>query len=164
MAGELRLTLQGNVTGDPELRFTPGGDPVVNFTVAQTSRVFKDGGWTEGDTVFLRVSAWKALSENSAETLRKGDRVVVTGVLKQRSYETKEGEKRTVYEVQADDVAPSLMWASGALTKTSRGGSNGGGFNGGGNQQQQQSTNGGWGADTGGAAGGWGADTTDPPF
>ena len=116
------MTITGNLTGDPELRFTATGTAVVAFTVAASRRVYDQatGQWQDGDTLFLRCSAWRELADHAAESLTKGTRVIVTGRLKQRSYETTEGEKRTVYEVDADDVGPSLKWATAKIAKTSR--------------------------------------------
>ena len=121
-AGDTTLTITGNLTGDPELRFTATGTAVVAFTVAASRRVYDQatGQWQDGDTLFLRCSAWRELADHAAESLSKGMRVIVTGRLKQRSYETTEGEKRTVYEVDADDVGPSLKWATAKIAKTSR--------------------------------------------
>ena len=119
--GDTTLTITGNLTGDPELRFTTGTG-VASFTVAASRRVYDQtsGQWSDGDTLFLRCSAWRELADHAAETLTKGTRVIVTGRLKQRSYETPEGDKRTVYELDADDVGPSLKWATAKIAKTSR--------------------------------------------
>jgi single-strand DNA-binding protein len=119
MAGETQITITGNLTEDPELKFTASGAGVVNFRVASTPKVWnKDtGSFADGETLFLAVSAWRGLAENVAESLVRGTRVIVHGRLQQRSYETKDGEKRTVYEVQADDIGPSLLWSSAALTR-----------------------------------------------
>ncbi|MFE1070975.1 single-stranded DNA-binding protein [Streptomyces sp. NPDC058783] len=113
MAGETIVTLQGNLTADPEMRFTPSGHGVASFTVASTPRTFdkSTNEWKDGDTVFMRCSAWRGLAENVAESLTRGNAVIVVGRLKQRSYEDKEGVKRTVYEVEAENVAPSLARA-----------------------------------------------------
>ena len=121
-AGDTTLTVTGNLTGDPELRFTATGTAVVAFTVAASRRVYDQatGKWQDGDTLFLRCSAWRELADHAAESLTKGMRVIVTGRLKQRSYETTEGDKRTVYEVDADDVGPSLKWATAKIARTSR--------------------------------------------
>ena len=135
MAGETIITVVGNLTADPELRFTPSGAAVANFTVASTPRTFDKNSneWKDGDALFLRCSIWRQAAENVAESLTRGARVVVTGRLKQRSYETKEGEKRTVVELDADEVGPSLRYATAKVTKASRGsGGGGGGFGGGG--------------------------------
>ena len=114
MSGETIITVVGNLTGDPELRFTPSGAAVVNFTVASTPRTFdrQANEWKDGDTLFLRCSLWREAAENVAESLIKGTRVIVTGRLVQRSYETREGDKRTVVELQVDEVGPSLRYAS----------------------------------------------------
>ena len=121
-AGDTTLTITGNLTADPELRFTGTGIAVAAFTVAASRRVYdqESGQWQDGDTLFLRCSAWRNLAEHAAETLEKGMRVIVTGRLKQRSYETQEGEKRTVYEVDVEDLGPSLKWATAKIAKASR--------------------------------------------
>ena len=136
MAGETIITIVGNLTADPELRFTPSGAAVANFTVASTPRTFdrQSNEWKDGETLFMRCSVWRDAAENIAESLHRGTRVLVTGRLKSRSYETKEGEKRTVIELDVDEVGPSLRYASAKVTKAERGGS-GGGFGGGGGQQ-----------------------------
>lgn len=130
MSGETVLTVIGNLTGDPELRFTPSGAAVANFTVASTPRTFdkRTNAWADGDTLFLRCSVWREQAESVAESLTKGTRVVVTGRLTQRSYETREGEKRTVYELEVDDVGPSLRYATAKVTRVGR--AAGGGFRG----------------------------------
>lgn len=132
MAGETVITIVGNLTGDPELRFTPSGAAVANFTVASTPRTFdrQSNEWKDGETLFMRCSVWRDAAENVAESLQRGTRVVVTGRLKSRSYDTKEGEKRTVMELDVDEVGPSMKYATAKVNKTSRGGS-GGGFGGG---------------------------------
>ena len=133
MAGETVITVVGNLTNDPELRFTPSGAAVANFTVASTPRTFDKNSneWKDGEALFLRCSVWRQAAENVAESLQKGTAVIVQGRLKQRSYETKEGEKRTVYELEVDEVGPSLKFATAKVTKASRGGG-GGGYGGGG--------------------------------
>ena len=116
------MTITGNLVDDPELRYTPAGQPVARFRIASTPR-YQDGRtgeWKDGDTLFLTCVAWRQLAENTAESLTRGTRVIVTGRLRQRSYETKEGEKRTVYEVQADELGPSLRNASAKVQKTTR--------------------------------------------
>ena len=130
MAGDTVITVVGNLTDDPELRFTSSGIAVANFTVASTPRSFdkQSGEWKDGDALFLRCSIWRQVAENVAESLQKGARVVVQGRLKQRSYETREGEKRTVYELDVDEVGPSLRYATAKITKVTR---SGGGFGGG---------------------------------
>ncbi|MFB7029642.1 MULTISPECIES: single-stranded DNA-binding protein [unclassified Streptomyces] len=120
MAGETTITLAGNLVDDPEVRFTPAGHAVAKFRVASTPRTFDKQAqeWKDGDPLFLTVSAWRSLAENCGESLQRGMRVIVTGALKQRSYEDREGVKRTVYEVEAEDVAPSLKTATATVTKT----------------------------------------------
>src|ERR1700758_2864095 len=143
MAGETVITVVGNLTADPELRFTPSGAAVASFTVAATPRTFdrNTNEWKDGDALFLRCSIWRQAAENVAESLTKGMRVVVQGRLKQRSYETREGEKRTVVELDVEEGGPSLKYATAKVTKAARGsGGFGGGPSGGG----------------GGAGGGWG--------
>lgn len=141
MAGDTVITVIGNITGDPELRFTPSGAAVANFTVASTPRAFdrQSNEWKDGETLFMRCSVWRDAAENVAESLQRGTRVIVTGRLKSRSYETKEGEKRTVIEMEVDEVGPSLRYATAKVNKTQRGGG-GGGFGGSGGAQQ----GGGW--------------------
>ena len=134
MAGDTVITVVGNLTDDPELRFTANGAAVANFTVASTQRFFdkQTNDWKDGDALFLRCSIWRQAAENVAESLQRGARVVVQGRLKQRSYETREGEKRTVYELDVDEVGPSLRYATAKVTKATRGGGSGGGGGGGG--------------------------------
>ena len=129
MAGETVITVVGNLTADPELRFTPSGAAVASFTVASTPRSFDKNSneWKDGDALFLRCSIWRQAAENVAESLQRGMRVVVTGRLKQRSFETREGEKRTVIELDVDEVGPSLRYATAKVNRTQRG-SSGGGF------------------------------------
>src|SRR4051794_39551130 len=131
MAGETTITVVGNLTADPELRFTPSGAAVASFTVASTPRTFdKDSNeWKDGEALFLRCSVWRQAGENVAESLTRGARVIVSGRLKQRSFETKEGEKRTVIELDVDEIGPSLRYATAKVTKAAReGASSGGGF------------------------------------
>lgn len=134
MAGETTITVIGNLTDDPELRFTPNGAAVAKFRVASTPRTLDraSGEWKDGEPLFLACTAWRQMAENVAESLQRGCRVVVSGRLKQRSYETKEGEKRTVYELDVDEVGPSLRYATAKVQKMSRssGGAAGGGFGG----------------------------------
>jgi single-strand DNA-binding protein len=171
MAGETPITVVGNLTADPELRFTPSGAAVANFTVASTPRTFdrQNNEWKDGEALFLNCSVWRQAAENAAESLQRGMRVIVQGRLKARSYETREGEKRTVFEIDVDEVGPSLKYATAKVTKTTRqGGQGGGGFGGddpwasGGAQGGQQAggSGGGWGAPqgggSGGSGGGWG--------
>jgi single-strand DNA-binding protein len=134
MAGETVITVIGNLTGDPELRFTPSGAAVANFTIASTPRTFdrQTNEWKDGDTLFLNCSIWRQAAENVAESLQRGMRVVVQGRLRQRSYETKEGEKRTVMELDVDEVGPSLKYATAKVTRVTRGGGGGSSFGGGG--------------------------------
>ena len=155
MAGETVITVIGNLTGDPELRFTPSGAAVANFTVASTPRTFdrQTNEWKDGDTLFLRCSIWREAAESVAESLTKGMRVIATGRLVQRSYETREGEKRTVYELQVDEVGPSLRYASAKVTRTQRSGGGGGGFGAGGGGGFSGGGGGGGGS-FGGASGG----------
>ena len=129
MAGETPITLIGNLTADPELRFTPSGAAVANFTVASTPRTFdrQTNEWRDGDAMFLNCAVWRQAAENVAESLQKGMRVIVSGRLKSRSYETREGEKRTVFEVDVDEIGPALRYATAKVTRTSSGGGGGGG-------------------------------------
>lgn len=156
MAGETTLTIIGNLTGDPELRFTPSGAAVANFTVASTPRTFdrQSNDWKDGETLFMRCSVWREVAENVAESLHKGTRVLVTGRLRSRSYETKEGEKRTVVEMEVDEIGPSLRYATTKVNRTQRSG--GGGFgSGGGSQEDPWSSQGsGSGGNQGGNQGG----------
>src|SRR5437868_11170189 len=133
MAGETTITLVGNLTADPELRFTPSGAAVANFTVASTPRTFdrQSNEWKDGETLFMRCSVWREAAENVAESLQRGTRVIVSGRLRSRTYDTKEGEKRTVIELEVDEIGPSLRYATTKISKTSRGGG-GGSFGGGG--------------------------------
>ena len=120
-AGDTNITIMGNLVNDPELRFTPNGAAVAKFTVASTPRYLDKATneWKDGDSLFLVCNVWRQAAENVAESLQRGTRVIVTGRLKQRSYETKEGEKRTVYEVEVDEVGPSLRNATAKVTKAS---------------------------------------------
>jgi len=137
MAGETVITVVGNLTADPELRFLPSGAAVANFTVASTPRTFdrQSGEWKDGDALFLNCAVWRQAAENVAESLRKGMRVLVQGRLRQRSYETQQGERRTVFELEVDEVGPSLRYATAAVTRSSGGqggqGGQGSGFGGG---------------------------------
>jgi single-strand DNA-binding protein len=123
MAGDTQITIVGNLTADPELRFTPSGAAVANFTVASTPRQFdrQSGEWKDGEALFMRCNIWRKPAENVAETLARGSRVIVSGYLKQRSYETSEGEKRTVVELEVDEVGPSLKFVTAKLTTVSGG-------------------------------------------
>jgi single-strand DNA-binding protein len=122
MAGDTVITIIGNLTADPELRFTPSGAPVANFTVASTPRTFdrQSGEWRDGEALFLRCSLWRQPAENAADSLTRGARVIVQGRLKQRSFETREGEKRTVVELEVDEIGPSLRYATAKVTKAAR--------------------------------------------
>jgi single-strand DNA-binding protein len=165
MAGDTTLTLIGNLTSDPELRFTPSGAAVANFTVASTPRAFdrQSNEWKDGETLFLRCSVWRDAAENVAESLQRGSRVIVTGRLKSRSYDTKEGEKRTVMELEVDELGPSLRYATAKVNKTSRGGGGGGGSFGGGGSAG--GSGGGGGGYSGGGGGGGGSSTqADDPW
>ena len=134
MAGDTIITVVGNLTADPELRFTPSGAAVANFTVASTPRIFdrQSGEWKDGEALFLRCNIWREAAENVAESLTRGSRVIVQGRLKQRSFETREGEKRTVVELEVDEIGPSLRYATAKVNKASRSGGGGGGFGSGG--------------------------------
>jgi single-strand DNA-binding protein len=133
MAGETVITVVGNLVDDPELRFTPSGAAVANFRIASTPRTFdrQSNEWKDGDALFLSCSVWRQAAENVAESLQKGMRVVVQGRLKSRQYETREGEKRTVFEIDVDEVGPSLKYATAKVTRAQRSGG-GGGYSGGG--------------------------------
>lgn len=124
MAGETTITVVGNLTGDPDLRFTPSGAAVANFTVASTPRTFdkQANEWKDGEALFLRCSIWRQAAEHVAESLTRGARVIVSGRLKQRSYETKEGEKRTSLELDVDEIGPSLRYATVKVIKAQRSG------------------------------------------
>lgn len=130
MAGETIVTVVGNLTEDPTIRFTPQGVAVASFTVASTPRMLdkQSGSWQDGDPLFLRCNIWRQAAENVGESLTRGTRVIVTGRLRQRSYDTKEGEKRTVIELEVDEVGPSLRYATTKVNKVARSGSGGGGF------------------------------------
>jgi single-strand DNA-binding protein len=137
MAGDTTITVIGNLTDDPELRFTPSGAAVAKFRVASTPRFMdrQSGEWKDGDPLFLSCTVWRQAAENVAESLQRGARVIVSGRLRQRSYETREGEKRTVIELEVDEIGPSLRYATAKVQKMSRSGGGGGGFgaSGGGN-------------------------------
>lgn len=130
MAGETQITVVGNLTADPDLRFTPSGAAVANFTLASTPRTFdrQRNEWVDGDALFLRCAAWKQLGENVAESLTKGQQVIVQGRLKARSYETKQGEKRTSMELEVDAIGPNLQFATATVNRGGRGGQSSGGF------------------------------------
>lgn len=185
MAGETVITVVGNLVADPELRFTPAGAAVANFRIASTPRTFdrQANQWVDGEALFLSCNVWRQAAENVAETLTKGMRVIVQGRLKQRSYETREGEKRTVFELEVDEIGPSLRYATAQVNR-SQGGGNQGGF--GGNQsapaQQAGGNQGGFGGNQNGgnraqampdndpwnsappAGGGFGGVDDEPPF
>ncbi|ORW16817.1 single-stranded DNA-binding protein [Mycolicibacter nonchromogenicus] len=166
--GDTTITVVGNLTADPDLRFTPSGAAVANFTVASTPRVFdrQSGEWKDGDALFLRCNIWREAAENVAESLTRGSRVIVTGRLRQRSFETREGEKRTVYEVEVDEVGPSLRYATAKINKVSRGGG-GGGFGGGGGASASAGPSGPPAEDPWGSApasGSFGGADDEPPF
>lgn len=147
MQGDTTITLVGNLVADPELRYTPSGAAVCNGRVASTPRVFnkQTNEWEDGEGLFLTFTIWRQAAENVANSLHKGDRVIVVGALRQRSYETREGEQRTVYEINADEVAPSLKYATANVAKTPRQGGQGGGSYGGGNASQGGSYGGSYG-------------------
>jgi single-strand DNA-binding protein len=164
MAGETTITVIGNLTADPELRFTPSGAAVASFTVASTPRTFDraSGEWKDGEALFLRCNIWRQAAENVAESLTRGMRVLVSGRLRQRSFETREGEKRTVVELEVDEVGPSLRYATAKVNKVSRGQGSGGYGSGGGAPADDP-----WGsAPPAGAAApaGSGAMDDEPPF
>ncbi|MGH3344618.1 MAG: single-stranded DNA-binding protein [Carbonactinosporaceae bacterium] len=168
-SGETVITVVGNLTDDPELRFTPSGAAVANFTVASTPRFYdrQSGEWRDGDALFLRCSVWRQSAENVAESLQRGMRVVVQGRLRQRSFETREGEKRTVIELEVDEVGPSLRYATAKVTKTSRvaSGGSGGGSGGAGAMAGAGRADDPWAS---GGSGGWGGAgdgaSDEPPF
>jgi single-strand DNA-binding protein len=180
MAGDTVITLVGNLVDDPELRFTPSGAAVANFRIASTPRTFdrQANEWKDGEALFLTCNVWRQAAENVAESLTKGMRVIVQGRLKQRSYETREGEKRTVFEVEVDDVGPSLSFATAKVNRTPRGGGGGGGGYGGGGGGGGGGSRGGGGDDPWASAapagaradrGGWdngggGGNSDEPPF
>ncbi|HUQ00415.1 MAG TPA: single-stranded DNA-binding protein [Aeromicrobium sp.] len=169
MAGETIITVIGNLTDDPELKFTPSGAAVANFTVASTPRTFdrQTNEWKDGDALFLRCAAWRQLAENVAESLQKGQRVIVTGALRVRQYERQDGSKGTSVEMNVDEVGPSLKFATAKVTKATRSGSAGGGFGGGQSDPWASQPSGGGQApaadawNTGGSAAG---STEEPPF
>jgi single-strand DNA-binding protein len=175
-AGDTQITIAGNLVDDPELRFTPAGQPVARFRVASTPR-FRDnstGEWKDGDSLFLTCNVWRQAAENVAESLTRGMRVIVSGRLRQRSYETKEGEKRTVYEVEVDDVGPSLRNASAKVNRVARSGAGDSGYGGGQRSSGGRSSGGGqgggyggggepdpWASDSSSSGGGY---SDEPPF
>jgi single-strand DNA-binding protein len=145
MAGDTQITVVGNLVDDPELRFTPSGAAVANFRIASTPRTFdrQANEWKDGEALFLSCSVWRQAAENVAESLQKGMRVVVQGNLRSRQYETREGEKRTVFEIQVDEVGPSLKYATAKVTRTQRSGGSSY-VDGGGGQASAQSGNDPW--------------------
>lgn len=164
MAGDTVITIIGNLTADPELRFTPSGAAVANFTVASTPRTFdrQSNEWKDSETLFMRCAVWRDAAENVAESLQRGMRVIASGRLKSRSYETKEGEKRTVTEMDIDEIGPSLRSATAKVNKTQRGSGGGfGGSSGGGQGGQGGGWSGGHGGQ-GGSQGGQGGNAEDP--
>ena len=164
MAGETVITVVGNLVDDPELRFTPSGAAVAKFRVASTPRTFdrQTNEWKDGESLFLTCSVWRQAAENVAESLQRGMRVIVQGRLKQRSYEDREGVKRTVYELDVDEVGASLRSATAKVTKTSGGGGRSGQQGGGYTQGGAQGGGGSWGGGSGGQQGGGGAPADDP--
>jgi len=174
VAGDTVITVIGNLTADPELRFTPSGAAVANFTVASTPRQFdrQTNEWKDGEALFLRCNIWREAAENVAESLTRGSRVIVSGRLKQRSFETREGEKRTVVELEVDEIGPSLKYATAKVNKASRSGGGGGGFGGGGGSRQPAQSGGGGAAPAGGddpwgsapASGSFAGGDDEPPF
>lgn len=169
MAGETVITVVGNLVDDPELRFTPSGAAVAKFRVASTPRIFdkQTNEWKDGDGLFLTCSVWRQAAENVAESLQRGMRVIVQGRLKQRSYEDREGVKRTVYELDVEEVGASLKTATAKVTKTTGGGRSGqqGGYSGGGGGGAQSGQGGGnWGGSSGGGQQGGGGGATDDPW
>ena len=163
-AGDTTITMIGNLVDDPELRFTPSGAAVAKFRVASTPRYLDKATneWKDGESLFLQCQIWRQAAENVAESLTKGMRVILSGLLKQRSYETKEGEKRTVFEVEVDEVGPSLRNATAKVTRTQRAGGSGGAAA----PAADSFNDDPWAAaSTSPAGGGWGTSTTDePPF
>ncbi|GGP38798.1 single-stranded DNA-binding protein [Saccharothrix coeruleofusca] len=162
MAGETTITVVGNLTADPELRFTQSGAAVASFTVASTPRTFdrQSGEWKDGEALFLRCNVWRQVAENVAESLTRGSRVLVTGRLRQRSFETKEGEKRTVVELEVDEIGPSLRYATAKVNKVSRG-DGGGGFGGGQPSRPSAPADDPWGSAPPAGSGGF---ADEPPF
>ncbi|MDH6279492.1 single-stranded DNA-binding protein [Prescottella agglutinans] len=161
MAGDTTLTIIGNLTADPELRFTPAGAAVANFTVAATPRTFdrQSNEWKDGDALFMRCSIWREAAENVAESLTKGMRVIVSGRLKQRSYETREGEKRTVIELEVDEIGPSLRYATAKVSRVSKSGNGTGGGYAGNQDRERPPADDPW-----GSAPQAGSNNDEPPF
>jgi single-strand DNA-binding protein len=168
-AGDTPITVVGNLVADPELRFTQAGQPVATFRVASTPRVMdrQTNEWKDGDSLFLTCNVWRQAAENVAESLQRGMRVIVTGRLKQRNYETKEGEKRTVYEIEVDDVGPSLRNASAKVARANRSSGGFGGGQGGNGGQNSQGGQGGQSSGSGRNEDPWASDagySDEPPF
>jgi len=166
-AGDTQITIAGNLVDDPELRFTPQGQPAAKFRIASTPRYLdkSTNEWKDSDSLFLTCNVWRQAAENVAESLQRGMRVIVSGRLRQRSYETKEGEKRTAYEVEVDDVGPSLRNASAKVNRVARSGSGDGGYGGGQRDSGGRSS----GGQAGGNADPWATDgpggySDEPPF
>jgi single-strand DNA-binding protein len=169
VAGETVITVVGNLTADPELRFTPSGAAVASFTIASTPRTFdrNSNEWKDGEALFLRCSIWRQAAENVAESLTRGMRVVAQGRLKQRSYETREGEKRTVVEMEVEEVGPSLKYATAKVNRTQRGSSSGGGYGSSGSDSGGGASSGGGGGNDdpwGSAPASGGGFSDEPPF
>jgi single-strand DNA-binding protein len=160
-AGDTQITIVGNLVDDPELRFTPNGQAVAKFRIASTPRFLdrQSNEWKDGESLFLTCNVWRQAAENCAESLQRGMRVIVQGRLKQRSYETKEGEKRTVFEVEVDEVGPSLRSATAKVNKASRGPGGGGGFGAGGSGADDP-----WASASPAGGGGGGSLSDEPPF
>ena len=169
MAGETIITVVGNLTSDPELRYTQNGLAVANFTIASTPRAFdrQSNEWKDGEALFLRASVWRDFAEHVAGSLTKGSRVIATGRLKQRSYQDREGQNRTAIELEVDEIGPSLRYATAQVTRASGGGGGGGGRGqvggggGGGGRPQAQQQDDPWGAPSGGSSGGSGGGGND---
>lgn len=167
MAGETNITVIGNLTDDPELKFTPSGAAVANFTVASTPRTFdrQSGEWKDGEALFLRCAAWRQLAENVAGSLQKGQRVIVTGALRIRNFERQDGSRGTSVEINVDEIGPSLRYATAQVTRTTRSDNAGGGFGGGGGGQSAAAANP-WSTGSQGGSDAWGGggSTEEPPF
>lgn len=165
MAGETNITVIGNLTDDPELKFTPSGAPVANFTVASTPRTFdrQSGEWKDGDALFLRCAAWRQLAENVVGSLQKGQRVIVTGSLRIRNYERQDGSRGTSVEINVDEIGPSLRYATAEVTRTSRSDNAGGSFSGGSGGGQAAANP--WSTQPQSSNDAWGSGSSDePPF
>ncbi|GLZ77588.1 single-stranded DNA-binding protein [Actinorhabdospora filicis] len=162
MAGETVITVVGNLTDDPELRFTPSGAAVAKFRIASTPRTFdrEKNAWVDGEPLFLGCSVWRQAAENVAESLTRGSRVIVQGRLKQRTYETREGEKRTVYELEVEEIGPSLKFASAKVQRMGREGGGGGG----GGRSSSAPMDDPWATATPAGGGGGGGFSDEPPF